>query len=161
MDDYTSTDYNFSDISSNDQPTQQIHEKKGIPTWAITLIVVGVVAVVLFGVIFMGVIFLWAGSFEDTSNGEVEYLNVKGSIDGSDNVLIFEVISGTVEWSDYRIVIDSDTQLTTTTISSSAGDDVEFSSIDWDPVEYMEYNVEIVNIDDQKVLWEDHIIATN
>jgi hypothetical protein len=40
-----------------------------------------------------------------------------------------------------------------------AGDSVEFSSLDWDPEAGTEYNVQIVRIDDQRIVWEDWIIA--
>jgi hypothetical protein len=159
MDERRYEDYNFDDMNFNSQPAQPLPEKKGFPSWAIVLIVVGVVGVFVVGAIFMGVVFLWAESFEDSGGGEVVTLNLRGTIEGGDDVLIIEVYSGTVEWSDYSIMIDDTTPLSTTTTSTSAGMSAEFSSPLWDPEVGTTYDVKIIEISDNKVVWQDDIVA--
>lgn len=119
--------------------------------------VIAVILMVAITVVLAGVVFLWAQSFTDDAEGGVETINVKGSLDDSANELYLEVISGTLEWADYKIMVNGTTQLSTTDTSSSAGSTATFTDMDY--VVGTEYNVKIINIADNKVVWEDDIIA--
>lgn len=101
------------------------------------------------------------GEDKDEVEGEIITLNFKIDISGSEDNLEIEVISGSGEWADYMILVDGATILTTTASDFSAGDDVIFTdpaSI-WDPISWTEYNVKIVDIGDDKVVYESDIIA--
>ncbi|MGA1793782.1 MAG: type IV pilin [Thermoplasmatota archaeon] len=123
--------------------------------------VIAVILMVAITVVLAGVVFLWAQSFTDDAGGDVEKMNVKGVIDDSDDDLIIEVISGKITWGNYKVTVDG-SQLTTVTVESNAGDTAIFND-DVTPVTFTagtEYTVKIINIGDNKVVWEDDIIAT-
>ncbi len=126
--------------------------------------VIAVILMVAITVVLAGVVFLWAQSFTDDADGGVETINVKASADGSDDDLVFEVISGTMKWDDYKILINATTEVTTTAaLESSAGEMATFTAAAGPPSFFtgtIEYNVRIINIADNAVVWEDDIIAT-
>ena len=119
--------------------------------------VIAVILMVAITVVLAGVVFLWAQSFTDDADGGVDTINVKANADGSDDALYFEVISGTMKWDDYKILT------TTAGLESSAGEKATFAGAagaDSFFSKTIEYNVRIVNIADNAVVWEDDIIAT-
>ena len=123
--------------------------------------VIAVILMVAITVVLAGVVFLWAQSFTDESNTTVETINVKGTIDDSAETLALEVISGTYTWANYRVTIDG-TVVTTVDVSTSAGGTVTFTDPDILVDNFIvgtSYNVKIVNIAEDKVVWEDDIIA--
>ena len=127
--------------------------------------VIAVILMVAITVVLAGVVFLWAQSFTNEAGGTVRSLNVKGSIDASEDTLSLEVISGTITWSDYNILIDGTLQstwATSTPTTSSAGEtavwDDDGTNIDFTAAQ--SYNVKIVDIAENKVVWEDDIIAS-
>ena len=147
--------------------------------------VIAVILMVAITVVLAGVVFLWAQSFTDEAGGGGEILNVKGSIDVNgfaDNtatpvehvhsVLTIETISGTVDWSLYKVTVGGvqvyDVASLTTTpdtsngLTASAGDSTYFSVAAWTTLltAGTEYNVKIVNIGENALVWEDDIIAT-
>ena len=73
------------------------------------------------------------------------------------------VISGTVYWDDYYVKAENylheSLYLETSDPSSSAGDIVTFTNVDWDPLPGNEYNIRIIDIADNMVLWDKDIIA--
>jgi flagellin-like protein len=124
--------------------------------------VIAVILMVAITVVLAGVVFLWAQSFTDDAGGGVETINVKGVIDASDADLSIEVVSGTYTWSDYRVLVDGAVQINTTTTESSAGETAVYTADGtgtWTVAAGEEYNVKIINIGDDKVVWEDDIIA--
>ncbi len=153
-------DYDFNSIETKSEFDQVQEEKQGKSTTAIILIVVGIViGVMVIGTIVMaGVVFLWAQSFTDEADGGVETMNVKGNIDAQTDEITFEIISGTVFWDDYRISVDGVT-FSTTTAQSSAGDSAVFTTSGWDAEIGYNYNVKIINIGENTVVWEDDIIG--
>ncbi len=146
--------------------------------------VIAVILMVAITVVLAGVVFLWAQSFTDEAGGGGEILNVRGTIDAngfaddtpdSYSGLEIEVISGTVSWSEYKVTIEgvqvyTETQAAALTAanagSSSAGESQWFTIATYEVVAGTplvagtEYNVKIVNIGDNVVVWEDDIIAT-
>lgn len=155
MDEFGKSEYGFDDMAMN---PPAVEEKKGFPSWAIALIVVGVVAVLVGGVIFMGIVFLWSSSFTEVVNEGLTFA-VDGEIDGTDNTLTFTVIMGTVEWSDYSVTADGIT-LTTTSTSSSAGLSAVFTGVGWDPDPGTIYNIRMTEIDENRQVYERDIMAT-
>ena len=143
--------------------------------------VIAVILMVAITVVLAGVVFLWAQSFTDEAGGGGEILNVKGSIDANGlvdgtpttyTVLTIETISGTVDWSLYKVTVGGvqvyDVASLTTTpdtsngLTASAGDSTYFSVAAWTTLltAGTEYNVKIVNIGENALVWEDDIIAT-
>jgi len=135
------------------------NEKKGLSGTAIVLIVVGVlVGLAVLGGLGMGVVYLWAASFTDDSGGTVDNLNLRASIDASEDTLELEVISGTVNWGEYQVKVDMQDVITLSTITS-AGDTAVFTGAMWDPEPGIEYTVSIFNIMENRRILETHIIA--
>mgnify|MGYP003572387586 CR=1 FL=1 len=145
--------------------------------------VIAVILMVAITVVLAGVVFLWAQSFTNEAGGGVENLNLRGSIDvngindgiNTFSVLELEVLSGTIEWSEYQITIAGTTvydvaDLTTTPDTAngettSAGQTGYFSVAAYSDAATpltaaSEYTIKIVNIGDNQVVWEDNIIAT-
>ena len=121
--------------------------------------VIAVILMVAITVVLAGVVFLWAQSFTDESDSTVDTMNVKGSIDDSDETLTLEVISGTYSWDDYRVTVDGTIVTTTAGSSTSAGGSAVFSEALTTFDVGTEYNVKIVNIAEDQLVWEDDIIA--
>ena len=121
--------------------------------------VIAVILMVAITVVLAGVVFLWAQSFTDDSGGTVETMNVKGTIDDSAETLSLEVISGTYTWGDYKVLVNGTDELTTATASSSAGETVSFTEAGYTFDVGYSYNIKIINIADNKVVWENNIIA--
>ena len=134
-------------------------EKKGLSGTAIVLIVVGVIVglVVIMGFL-SAVVFLWAESFTSETTERVETLNIRGSIDATNNVLEIEVLSGTVEWGRYEVIAD-ESYLATIEFTTSAGESAEFTGLMWDPEPGTMYELRIIEIDKNRVIWEDDILA--
>jgi flagellin-like protein len=143
--------------------------------------VIAVILMVAITVVLAGVVFLWAQSFTDEAGGGGEILNVKASIDvngltgasgGPYSLVTVEVISGSVDWSQYKITVDGVQIYDVATLatnpditngeSASAGDSEYFSIAAWSTplAAGTEYNVKIVNIGENALVWEDDIIAT-
>lgn len=123
--------------------------------------VIAVILMVAITVVLAGVVFLWAQSFTNETGGTVKALNLKGSLDDSDEELSLEVISGTIVWSDYKVLVNGTTQLSTSAGTSNAGETATFtdatSTIDF--AAGTSYNIKIIDIAENKVVWEDDIIA--
>jgi flagellin-like protein len=122
--------------------------------------VIAVILMVAITVVLAGVVFLWAQSFTDDAEGGVETVNVKASLyedtaAALDKIEI-EVISGTMTWSEYTVTIESNTA--TLAGSTSAGGTATATG-DWTLVKGTEYTIKIVNIGENKVVWEDDVIA--
>lgn len=153
-------DYDFNSIENKSEFDQVQEEKQGKSTTTIILIVVGIViGVMVIGTIVMaGVVFLWAQSFTDEADGGIETVNVKGSIDAQSDEVTIEAISGTYFWDDYRVSVDGVTFSTTAT-STSAGGEAVFTTTGWDAETGSEYNIKIINIGNNAVVWENDVIA--
>ncbi|MFW3147098.1 MAG: hypothetical protein ACMUIE_09840 [Thermoplasmatota archaeon] len=97
---------------------------------------------------------------EEGENEEAVVLQGKGELSATDETLILEIISGSYEWTDYKVTVDG-TELRTDETSSSAGETAEF----YDPDEELEllngeeYTVKIVDIESNRLIWEMDIIA--
>jgi len=121
--------------------------------------VIAVILMVALTVVLAGVVFLWAQSFVG-DNDTVDTINVKGRIDVSATELQLEVISGTYTWADYKITVNG-TEIVDTTPSadsSSAGETCTWTDPVLDTVG-TSYNIKIINIEKNKVVWEKDIIA--
>jgi len=123
--------------------------------------VIAVILMVAITVVLAGVVFLWAQSFTNEAGGTVRSLNVKGSIDAGNSELQLEVISGTITWADYKILVDGSevSGASVNETSSSAGETAHYYSHGSFSVA-QSYNVKIVDIAENKVVWEDDIIAS-
>lgn len=155
-------DYDFGSISNDDDAFREAEKKqqKSDSGGKMVLIIVAIViAVFVIGSIVVGgIVVLWASSFTEEFDSDIATMNVNGEIDPGTDELTMEVYSGTVEWSDYRVSADG-IILTTSSTSSSAGDQATFSASGWDPEPGMMYTVTIADIDENKVVWENDIIA--
>ena len=156
-------DYDFNSIdqgpSEFDTQVQTTQESKSRSPVALALIIIAIVVgvVVILSVVAAGVVFMWASSFTDEASGGVETVNVKGSISATDNELTIEIITSTIDWMDYKVMVDGQTEVTTTTGSASAGQTVTFTGGDFQAGN--EYNVRIINIGKNMIVWEDDITA--
>jgi hypothetical protein len=126
---------------------------------AIIVIIIGVLFVVslIIGLVLASVTFLWAQSFTDEASSGIENMNIRGSISDSNDELTIEIISGSIQWSDYRVMIDGASEVTTSIVSAFAGQSVTFTGMDFQAGN--QYNVRIFNILENKVVWEQEIIA--
>lgn len=115
------------------------------------------VAMILGTIVLAGVTFLWAQSYDDTSVTTYETMNVRGTIDASEDLLYLEVISGSYTWGDYRVTVDGTPVTLTSSQTTSAGGTATFTGGDY--IEGTIYNVKIVEIAADRVIWESDIIA--
>lgn len=160
------SDYDFASMSSDDSLTNdQLNSQTGPPKKerspvVIVLIIVSIiVAVMIIGTIIMaGIVFMWASSFEAENNDvTIENLNIRVEIHTADNTLDIEIISGTWDMAQFTVMVDDVTFTTSTTIAS-AGQNVIYTNPVWEGQIGQEYNVQIVK--DNKIVWEDYVIAT-
>ncbi len=129
-----------------------VEEKKSMSAVVIVLIVIGILVVfAVIGTIVAGIAFLWVGSLAET-NESYDAFEVSGEIDGDADTLTLTMLSGTCDWSELEVIVEGVT-LTTTTTTASAGQDVVFSSLSWDPVPGTTYMVNVVSISDNMPLW--------
>ena len=127
--------------------------------------VIAVILMVAITVVLAGVLYLWVSSLADTE-GDVETINVKCElVNGvAADTMTFEVMSGDIAWADYYVKIDGTTQTAETPAAgtSSAGDVASFS---WDLTgddpfaTGTTYNIKIVNIENNAVVYDKDIIA--
>ena len=142
--------------------------------------VIAVILMVAITVVLAGVVFLWAQSFTDDTGGTVETLNIKATAtsDGTDNYLIIEVMGGSVDFTKYQVKLtevgdptnsvtfdstDLDVPATTT---YNAGDTASFTSTSGTDLLTLittgnSMNVKIINIGDNKIVWENDLRVTN
>ena len=125
----------------------------------IVVVIIGIIfaLLVIAGVFMAGITFLWADSFTDEVETTVLTMNVVGTLDDSEDLLYLEVISGTYDWADYRVTVDGTTLALTSEPTTSAGGTAIFTGGQYTAGNL--YNVKIVNIAEDKVVWEDDIIA--
>ncbi len=161
-------DYDFNTVSTEDPFAQnngqgpgarQVmeNEKKDTNVLKIVLIVVGVIFILgIVGSIILAGVTFWASSFEE--NNDMVVFAVDVQIDAENNELEIVPLSGTYDWSDYTVKVD-DQVFTTTSSSSSAGDAAFFTTTGWDAQVGQEYTIKIVDIDDNKVVWQGSVTA--
>ncbi len=127
----------------------------------IIFIVIGIIcAVSLIGtVVFAGITFLWASSFTEEAGGEVMTFRLDGDIDATEDLLEFTVLSGKVIWGDYFVKVDGMT-MSTEAMETFASGTAIFISSEWDPQPGTVYEVTIVEIAQNRIIWEHSIIAT-
>ncbi|MFW3145394.1 MAG: type IV pilin [Thermoplasmatota archaeon] len=124
--------------------------------------VIAVILMVAITVVLAGVVFLWAQSFigdEDT----VDTMNIKVNLyadqtgpNTADKIEV-EVVSGQINWGDYEIRIGATTLTDVTT--SNAGDTLTIAAGLPVLTQGETYAVKIVNVGENKVVWEKDIIA--
>ena len=136
--------------------------------------VIAVILMVAITVVLAGVVFLWAQSFTDEAGGDVENVNIKASAYDNDDsaaspathdYITFEIISGTYDFDDYRVTVDGTTvSVTDTETEYSAGQTVTLDASTETTSELFEpsdsVTIKMVNIAENKVVWEDDVIAT-
>lgn len=92
-----------------------------------------------------------------------EPLTLQGEINATNDNLMFEQNRGVHIWSDYRVFArwgENLTELETRTEDhTTAGDAIFFTSGEFHPEKGMEYNIRIIDMETNKVLWEDDIEA--
>ncbi len=114
----------------------------------------------LLSIVIIGTLAGCLGSTE--INGGAVVLNLNISISGTADTVQIEVISGTGDWSDYQVLVDGSIGMTTTISSFSAGSEATFldTAATWDPVPGTSYDVRVVDIGDDLLVYQDTIIAT-
>ncbi len=132
--------------------------------------VIAVILMVAITVVLAGVVFLWAQSFTDDADGGVETVNVKAAAYDNDDAgppatfdyITFEIVSGTYDFDDYRVTLDGTTlTVVGATTEFSAGESVSFENNAADLFEPSDsVDIKIINIADNKLVWEDDVIAT-
>ena len=159
--------------------------KKSIVAIVLIIIAVFVVVTILGTIVLAGVVFLWAQSFTEEHEYELEVLNLEVSIDSdafsyADPVaagVFVEVMARTIEWDDYRVVItvedediilynaplssDLDPPLSSNADSESmAGESVWFTQNTLTGlIINMEYGIKFIDLDEQKVVWSTQVLT--
>ena len=140
-------------------------EKKGWWNNTALIVIVAVVAVlILVTITFGSFIYLWVTVINEPYYYE-EYrtLNLMGEIDATDDQLELMVISGAVHWDEYVIKAEnsdySSLYLETSDHSTNAGEIAMFTNYDWDPIPEGMYNIKIIDVANNMVLWDKDIIA--
>jgi hypothetical protein len=111
-----------------------------------------------------GILF-WAGTdqkiiqivvFEPTET--VPTTKIETSLDVDQDTLTISVKAGTIKWSDHRVTVDG-TNLTTDSLISRYGESAIFkdNSGKWDPVAGMRYDLRIITISSNTVIYLDMI----
>ena len=124
--------------------------------------VIAVILMVAITVVLAGVVFLWAQSFTDEAGGDVDTINVK--VKGFDDVTDYieiEIVSGTYTWAEYAVTVDGIAMTFVpvgTETSNSAGEKATFTAAADLGASQDEVTVKIVDIEQNKVVFEDDII---
>ncbi|MCK5774296.1 MAG: hypothetical protein KAH57_10955 [Thermoplasmata archaeon] len=140
-------------------------EKKGWWNNTALIIVVAVVSVLLLIMVSFGsVMYLWMDEFNDPYYYEEHRaLNVVVEIDAAGEQLGILVVSGIVYWNEYVVKAQNNSYesfvLETSDYSSSAGDTATFIDHDWNPVIGDMYNIKIIEVYDNMVVWDRDNIA--
>ena len=119
--------------------------------------VIAVILMVAITVVLAGVLYLWVSSLADTDE-QMDNLNVKASADLSDALLTIDVQSGTLTWDEYKVTFNGTTVATLST-ETSAGEVATFDISVGSPTHLVsdEVSVKIINIEDNKIVWQKDI----
>ena len=139
-----------------DQQTS-VNGKRGDPrktVFIISVLVVMILSATVISLYFLGVI-----SFEDEEEDEhrpPSFLQV--TLHSNDNTLWIKEGSTELHWNYYRVMIDGDETTLNNERLGSEGDIVVFSSSE-DIIIQTTYNVKIIEIEKNMVVWEKDIIS--
>jgi len=152
--------------------------------------VIAVILMVAITVVLAGVVVLWVTRLSQTQEEAPEVLNLEvhlynggtsdeGSSAATDgDYLEFTVLSGSVKWSNYKITIagtsiygdgtsGDDWTMSPSTTTTTAGETIKFqegTSSGPTPIAIdtgETYNIKIINIEQQKVVWEKDVTAVS
>jgi len=132
------------------------------------LTIVGVVMLVVFIlslVLIAGSIFLylWVSTLATEELATVETWTYDAEIDATTNTLELTLLDGDdVNLSGYSIRIDGVRMFNDDEDIHSmifVGDTIYLQDLDWDPLEFLTYNVQIINIGNNKLIWEADLMA--
>ena len=118
--------------------------------------VIAVILMVAITVVLAGVLYLWVSSLADTDE-DTDFLDVSAEANAGATLTI-KVNSGTITWSEYRVVFNG-TTVTTTAVESSAAETASFDISAGTEQAGDEVLVNIVNIENNKIAWEKEIIV--
>ena len=92
--------------------------------------------------------------------GEVHTINIKTSINATEEIVVLDVLKGEINWSTYSMRVDG-MSLNTSSEVTTAGESATFYDPDgaWDAVAGEAYNIKIVHILENKVLYDVDVIA--
>ena len=140
--------------------------------------VIAVILMVAITVVLAGVVVLWVTRLSKTEEEAPEILNLdvkmysgnttsETTAADDDDSLVFTVLSGTVNWNNYKITIDGTTiwspgnGWSASATTTSAGESVTFTEQGTNKAISTgeTYNVKIINIEQQKVVWEKDVVA--
>ena len=113
----------------------------------------------------MIILMVFTSGCEDDDDGTPPPNISRGWIESGTDEFIFQSSGGELSWDDYQVMIrlGNETYNLTTKEgkTSKGGEMVNFKDPDglWDPVQGIEYNVKIIDKIENKVVWEDDIIA--
>ncbi len=116
-----------------------------------------IIAIVLIGI---GVMYIFNSSIGPPEKETSRDLNLQGEIIANEDRLELTVLSGTIIWKEYSIKVD-DVPLTEGDHKqiSRAGDTIYFFDDPWGPVAGNSYNVKIVEIATNDIVWKKDIRA--
>lgn len=119
--------------------------------------VIAVILMVAITVVLAGVVFLWAQSFTDDADGDVENLDITVSISGATDAMTIQVTSGTYTWSEYRVTVDGATLDTPSVATTSAGQSTVYtdSTTTFDVDAQDSVHVIITHIEENRIVWQD------
>lgn len=89
----------------------------------------------------------------------------RGRIYADTDEFVWEMGSGELHWDDYQVIVrdgnDTITLKTEEGKTTKYGDEAFFKDPlgSWDPILGEEYNIKVVNLIENKVVWEDDIFA--
>lgn len=122
----------------------------------ITLVIVG--SIIIIGILFTGAMIFLSSSLGNGNFNNIETVNCDIRIYHENDAIELTLISGEVKWSDYDVLVNS-TKIQTGSTESFAGEIAIFQSpaIIFEPGE--KYNIRIVDIGDNRVVYENEITA--
>ncbi len=121
---------------------------------------VTIISISIMAFFILGILGQLQGTIGDDQNWDNGFLNLDCEIEGEENILTFCIISGSIEWAEYEVRIDNSHQNSTRITSdgiSTAGETKDFSHPEWNPIQGNEYDIMIVHIGDNRVVWENTI----
>lgn len=100
---------------------------------------------------------------EDKNDGneeEVQTISVKTSIDSTEDIVVLNILKGELNWSIYSVRVDGKSFNTSSGVTK-AGGSATFYDPDgtWDAVAGEAYNIKIIHIVENKVLYDADVIA--
>jgi flagellin-like protein len=124
--------------------------------------VIAIILMVAITVVLAGVLYVWVSGMADTESEEQNYVVMSPELhENNYNLTLFMRTGKEIIWRDHKFLFNG-TQLNTSTESTSVGEYVYFDLSKYDDITLKvgrDYLLQLINIDKEKIMWEDYVVC--